>query len=65
MGSSLFHGGHVISLFAPLLVTTVANQHSLVLGMAMAPATFVLAALVWWWLPETLRSSKSYRGFAP
>lgn len=65
MGSSLFHGGHVISLFAPLLVTTVANQHSLVLGMAMAPATFLVAALVWWWLPETLHSSKSYRGFVP
>lgn len=65
MGSSLFHGGHIISLFAPLLVTTVAQQQSLVLGMTMAPVTFLLAALVWWRLPETLHSSKRYRGFIP
>jgi len=63
MGTSLFHGGHVISLFAPLIVATVARQHPLAVGMALAPVTFVVAALIWWTLPETLQSSRLYRGF--
>ena len=65
MGSSLFHGGHVLSLFAPLIVTTVAQGHSLVLGMALAPLTFLAAAILWWLLPETLRTSSLYKGYSP
>ena len=64
MGTSLFHGGHVVSLFAPLIVATVATHSSLVVGMALAPATFLLGALIWWRLPETLRTSRLYRGFS-
>lgn len=63
MGASLFHGGHVISLGAPLIVTTVAAHASLGVGMALAPATFLLGAVVWALLPETLRRSPLYRGF--
>ena len=63
MGASLFHGGHVISLGAPLIVTTVAAHASLGVGMALAPATFLLGAGVWALLPETLRRSPLYRGF--
>lgn len=65
MGTSLFHGGHVLSLFAPFLVATITRFYSLTLGMALAPATFLLAALLWWSLPETLRTSRAYRGFSP
>lgn len=64
MGSSLFHGGHIISLFAPLLVVTVARSYPLVFGMALAPLTFLVAALLWWSLPETLRTGVLYRGFS-
>ena len=64
MGSSLFHGGHIISLFAPLLVATIARSYPLVFGMALAPLTFLAAALLWWTLPETLRTSVLYRGFS-
>jgi MFS family permease len=63
MGTSLFHGGHVISLLAPFIVATVARSHPLGVGMALAPLTFLLAAVLWWRLPETLRSSRLYRGF--
>jgi predicted MFS family arabinose efflux permease len=63
MGTSLFHGGHVISLFAPLLVATLARSHNLAFGMSLAPVSFILGAFLWWSLPETLRSSRSYRGF--
>jgi MFS family permease len=64
MGTSLFHGGHIVSLAAPLIVATVARSHSLVAGMALAPMTFLAAAILWWTLPETLRSSPLYRGFS-
>ena len=65
MGTSLFHGGHIISLFAPLIVAMVSQHAPLGVGMALAPASFVLAALIWSRLPETLRTSRSYRGFDP
>ena len=64
MGTSLFHGGHIVSLAAPLIVATVARSHSLAAGMALAPLTFLVAAILWWSLPETLRSSPLYKGFS-
>lgn len=65
MGTSLFHGGHVISLFAPLAVTAVASHAPLAFGMALAPLSFLLAALIWSRLPETLRTGRRYAGFEP
>ena len=64
MGTALFHGGHIISLTAPLIVTLVAAHASLAVGMALAPATFMIGALLWSRLPETLRTSPLYRGFS-
>ncbi len=63
MGTALFHGGHVISLIAPLIVAMVARSYSLAAGMALAPATFLAASILWWSLPETLRTSRLYHGF--
>jgi MFS family permease len=63
MGASLFHGGHVISILAPVVVTFVASHASLGLGMTLAPAAFLLGAVIWASLPETLRGSVLYRGF--
>lgn len=65
MGTSLFHGGHIVSLFAPVIVTVVAAHSSLVVGMALAPATFLLGAVIWATLPETLKTGVLYRGFSP
>jgi MFS family permease len=64
MGTSLFHGGHIISIFAPLIVTVVARHFSLGIGMALAPGTFLLGAVIWALLPETLKTSTLYRGFS-
>lgn len=64
MGTALFHGGHIVSLTAPLIVTQVAAHASLPVGMALAPATFLLGAILWSRLPETLRTSPLYRGFS-
>lgn len=64
MGTALFHGGHVVSLFAPVIVTVVAAHSSLIVGMALAPATFLFGAAIWATLPETLRTGVLYRGFS-
>lgn len=65
MGTSLFHGGHIVSLFAPVIVTVVAAHSSLAVGMALAPATFLFGAIIWATLPETLKTGVLYRGFSP
>ncbi|QMW22052.1 MFS transporter [Sandaracinobacteroides saxicola] len=65
MGTSLFHGGHIVSAFAPILVTVVAAQAPLAFGMALAPLSFLIAAAIWFGLPETLRRARGYRGFDP
>ena len=54
-GAALFHGGHIISLGAPLLVSWAAGRWGLVFGMSLAPIVFLCAALLWSRLPETLR----------
>ena len=63
MGASLFHGGHVISLGAPLVVAVVAKHAGLAVGMALAPVTFFIGAIVWALLPETLERSPFFRGY--
>lgn len=65
MGTSLFHGGHIVSAFAPMVVTAVAVSAPLAFGMALAPLSFVIAALIWARMPETLRTAPRYKGFAP
>lgn len=65
MGTSLFHGGHVISLFAPLIVATIAARAPLAVGMALAPLSFLAAAVIWSRLPETLKTGRRFKGFAP
>ena len=64
MGTSLFHGGHVVSLFAPVIVTVVAAHSSLVVGMELGPATFLLGSIVWALLPVSLLTGALYRGFS-
>jgi MFS family permease len=64
-GAALFHGGHIISLSAPLLVSWAAGRWGLVIGMGLAPIVFVCGALLWSTLPETLRSARGYRGHQP
>jgi MFS family permease len=64
MGTSLFHGGHVISIGAPLIVAGVAAHFSLTVGMALAPLTFFAGAILWAAMPETLRTGLLYRGFS-
>lgn len=65
MGASLFHAGRVFSLFAPVITAQIAEHYSLITGMALAPVAFLLAAGLWYLLPETLPQSRFYRGYRP
>ncbi len=62
MGASLFHGGRIISMLSPSLVAVVAESYSLAAGMLMAPVVLLLATVIWFRLPETLTTSRGYRG---
>ncbi|MEG0051147.1 MAG: MFS transporter [Terrisporobacter sp.] len=63
MGASLFHGGRIISLFAPSIVVFVGEIASLQVAMWGAPIIFTAAALIWFTLPETLKTGKMYKGY--
>jgi|GEM_PF-210692 len=59
MGASLFHGGRIISMFAPSAVALVADASNLATGMMMAPALLIAAAVIWYKLPETLKETRA------
>ncbi len=63
MGAALFHGGRIISFFAPLLVALMAEFYGLTAGMALAPVAFIVGAVLWYRLPETLTSGRYYKGY--
>ena len=65
MGASLFHGGRIISLFAPSAVALIADATTLGTGMMLAPVILLVAAAIWYQLPETLKGSRGYKGYVP
>ena len=52
--ASIFHWGRAISFFAPAVTAAVAESAGLTTGMALAAGLYLVAAGVWWRLPETL-----------
>lgn len=59
--AALLHGGHIISIIAPFGVSLIATRYGIGGGMAMAPIVFILGAVIWRTLPETVRASGGYR----
>lgn len=53
-GAALFHAGHVLALGAPLFAAWASTALGLVAAMSLAPIVYVVGALLWWRLPETL-----------
>jgi MFS family permease len=52
--ASIFHWGRIVSLFGALLTGTIAENYGLSTIMYLGAATFFVAAVFWWSLPETL-----------
>lgn len=53
--ASIFNWGRVISMTAPLITAPLAQAFGLAPVMSLAAVAFLLAALVWWSLPETVK----------
>jgi MFS family permease len=56
--ASIYQWGRIISFFAPLLTGALAEKGGLSFSMSTASLAFLLAALIWIRLPETLADSK-------
>lgn len=52
--AALLHGGHIISIIAPLIIAVIARRYGIAAGMAMAPLMFFVGAVIWRTLPETM-----------
>ncbi len=52
--ASIFNWGRIISFFAPLITAQVADRFGLTVGMTLASGCFIVAALVWLRIPETV-----------
>lgn len=55
-GAALFHAGHILALAAPLFAAWASEGLGLSVAMSMAAVVYVLGAMLWYWLPETLGS---------
>jgi predicted MFS family arabinose efflux permease len=53
--ASIFNWGRIVSLFGALLAGAIADRFGLEAIMYVGAATFAVAALLWWTLPETLQ----------
>lgn len=54
--ASIFNWGRIVSLFGALVSGAIAERAGLTTAMSVGAGTFVLAAALWWTLPETLPS---------
>ncbi len=52
--ASIFNWGRIVSLFGALIAGTIAQRYGLHTIMYIGGGTFLLGAIVWWSLPETL-----------
>ena len=64
MGTSLFQGGHAISLFVALIVASIVASVPQSVSVVFAPVNFFALALIPLRLRETDRTGRRYRGFA-
>ena len=56
--ASIFNWGRIVSLFGALVAGAIAERFGLHTIMYIGGVTFLLGAIVWWSLPETLGTAK-------
>ena len=64
-GAALFHAGHLVAWAAPLASAWAAGHWGLATALWLGPASFLLGAVLWLTLPETLKTGVAYRGWDP
>jgi MFS family permease len=52
-----YNTGRIASAVAPFAVGSLADKHGFGLAFVIASAAFLLAAVLWVWIPETLRTA--------
>ncbi len=56
--ASIFNWGRIVSLFGALIAGAIAQRYGLQTIMSIGGGIFLLGALLWWTLPETLVTKK-------
>ncbi|UTT85141.1 MFS transporter [Vibrio pelagius] len=54
-GAALFHGGRIIGMWAPMVLIFIQERTDLQTAMWGSPIVWVVAGLLWFTLPETLK----------
>lgn len=60
-GAALFHGGRIIGMWAPMVLVFIKERTDLTTAMWGSPIIWVIAGLVWFSLPETLKGGIFYK----
>ncbi len=55
-GAALFHGGRIIGMWAPMALIFIQERTDLQTAMWGSPVVWIVAALLWLTLPETLKT---------
>jgi len=58
-GAALFHAGHILALGSPLFAAYASEMLGMTTSMSLAAVVYVLGAVLWFLLPETLSRAKS------
>lgn len=60
-GAALFHGGRIIGMWAPVVLIFIKERTDLATAMWGSPIIWLIAALLWLSLPETLKGGLLYK----
>ena len=64
-GAALFHGGRIIGMWAPMVLIFIQERTSLETAMWGSPIVWIIAGLLWFTLPETLKGGLFYKEKTP
>lgn len=60
-GAALFHGGRIIGMWAPMVLIFIQERTDLATAMWGSPIVWIVAAILWLSLPETLKGGLLYK----
>lgn len=60
-GAALFHGGRIIGMWAPMVLVFIKDRTDLTTAMWGSPVVWIVAGLLWFSLPETLKGGVFYK----
>jgi len=60
-GAALFHGGRIIGMWAPMVLVYIQERSDLETAMWGSPIVWIIAGLLWFSLPETLKGGIFYK----